>query len=543
MNTILLVELFLKSTAFLVAGFCAAALIAKSSAAHRSLMWLGVFAALLFLPLAMVIHPVWTLPVTVEARHVQSPQVVSAAAEAIARPDSAASQQTIFWCPAWSAGQWLLACYLAGIAAVLGFRLIGSCQLQFLCRGFVENAAATGLVNGWSKGSQPRCHVRVFTSARVTVPMTWGVRRPVIVLPDNHSGWTEEMFHAALRHECAHIRHGDAARRWLGTVVSALWWPHPLVWAAFRRWKLEQERACDDAVLTHGGDAADYAQQLIGAARNARLSGCQSAAALIMAGPSGLETRLRSVLNGATDRSAVKKGSVAGVGVVTLLVAIGGVALQAQSVPTATGEHPVVTGENSSRTPEEAARLEGYQAGYADALKLLNGSAKPGDSQATIIKAQTQAGAVTVTSVPGSGASVATISGGSGTLRVLRSGASTQSTANPPVSKQVTVISQTSAALSTATGQAATASSPGEPALRTTIITVDLQDVPVAEALQYVGKLSGIKVRYAAPANDNIRVTMSLKDIPVGECIRFIANIANLTITYDEGGVSLAPKN
>ena len=65
----------------------------------------------------------------------------------------------------------------------------------------------------------------------------------------------------------------------------------------------------------------------------------------------------------------------------------------------------------------------------------------------------------------------------------------------------------------------------------------------MAEALQYVGKLSGIKVRYAAPANDNIRVTMSLKDIPVGECIRFIANIANLTITYDEGGVSLAPKN
>ena len=273
MNTIVLVELFVKSTAFLLAGFGAVALLAKSSAAHRSLIWLAVFATLLLLPLALVIHPVWTLPVPVEARHVALAEVASMVGDRPNTLPSDSPRQTTSWCPLWSGGQWLLACYLAGIAAVLGFRLMGSCQIRILSRSSVEDPAATSLVNSWRKASRIPGPVRVFTNARVTVPMTWGVWRPRIVLQDNCRDWTDESLHAALRHELAHIRHGDAARRWLGTVVTAIWWPHPLVWVAFRRWKLEQERACDDAVLTNGGDAADYAQQLIGVAQSARLSG------------------------------------------------------------------------------------------------------------------------------------------------------------------------------------------------------------------------------------------------------------------------------
>lgn len=487
MNTILLVELFLKSTAILAAGFGAAAFLAKSSAAHRSLVWLGVFAVLLLLPLAVVIRPAWTLPVAVEA--------ASAALEAggiagSTAPLSDTLRQTASWRPVWSAGQSLLACYLAGIAAVLGFRLMGSCQIGILSRSSVEDPAATSMVNAWLKASRIRRPVRAFTSARVTVPMTWGIWRPVIVLPDNCRDWTDERLHAALRHEFAHIRHGDAARRWLGTAVCAFWWPHPLVWVAFRRWKLEQECACDDAVLADGGDAADYAQQLIGAARAARLSGSQSAAALVMAGPSGLETRLRSVLNGTMDRSAVRKSSLVGVGVMTLLAAAGGVALQAQSVPAVTGEHPAVT------------------------------------------------------SNPGPGVSVVTMSVGNGTVSAVQSGRATQSTANPPVSKQVTVMSQVSSTAPAPSGQAATvlALSPEELAHKTIIKSVTFEDVLVGEALQFVGKLSGIKVRYAVPAKDDPRVTMRLKDVPAHECFQYIATIANLTVTYDDGGACFEPK-
>ena len=95
---------------------------------------------------------------------------------------------------------------------------------------------------------------------------------------------------------------------------------------------------------------------------------------------------------------------------------------------------------------------------------------------------------------------------------MVQSGTVTQSTATPPVSKQGTVIS------------------------------VQLQDVPVAEALQYVSNLSGIKVRYAALAKDDSRVTMSLKDIPAEVCFRYIANLANLTVAFDAGWAIFEPK-
>ena len=209
-----------------------------------------------------------------------------------------------------------------------------------------------------------------------------------------------------------------------------------------------------------------------------------------MAGPSGLETRLRSVLSDTMDRSSVRKSSLAGIGVMALLAAAGGVALQAQSVPAVTDEHP------------------------------------------------------TVTSNPGPGVSAVTKSVGNGTVSVVQSGTAIQSTTNPQASKQVTDMSQVSSTSPAPSGQAATvpALSPEELAQKTIIKSVDFEDVLTAEALQFVGHLSGIKVRYAVPAKDDSRVTMRLKDAPANECFQYIANIANLTVTYDAGGACFEPK-
>ena len=45
-----------------------------------------------------------------------------------------------------------------------------------------------------------------------------------------------------------------------------IYWFHPLVWMAWRRLRLEAEKACDDAVLREAGPEA-YADQLVTLAR------------------------------------------------------------------------------------------------------------------------------------------------------------------------------------------------------------------------------------------------------------------------------------
>lgn len=92
----------------------------------------------------------------------------------------------------------------------------------------------------------------------VPTPMTWGVLRPVIVLPESAQGEK-----AILRHELAHVRRGDALVLVLAEITKALQWFNPLVWLAVRRLRAESERACDDAVVASGIAPAELADQLL----------------------------------------------------------------------------------------------------------------------------------------------------------------------------------------------------------------------------------------------------------------------------------------
>jgi TonB family protein len=66
-----------------------------------------------------------------------------------------------------------------------------------------------------------------------------------------------------LRHERMHLRRGDPLWRLLAEAAAIALWFHPLVWLALPRFRLDQELACDEAVLR--GDPASrvrYAQAL-----------------------------------------------------------------------------------------------------------------------------------------------------------------------------------------------------------------------------------------------------------------------------------------
>src|SRR6185436_15883755 len=95
------------------------------------------------------------------------------------------------------------------------------------------------------------------------VPMTWGVIRPSILLPQAAAEWSAQRLDAVLQHELAHVQRFDALTQWLAHFACALYWFHPLVWYAAKQMRAERERACDDLVLHSGIQPSVYASDLL----------------------------------------------------------------------------------------------------------------------------------------------------------------------------------------------------------------------------------------------------------------------------------------
>jgi beta-lactamase regulating signal transducer with metallopeptidase domain len=96
-------------------------------------------------------------------------------------------------------------------------------------------------------------------------PAVVGVLRPVIVTPsDFESRFDEEERRLVLAHERAHLAHGDP---WINAVVLAvqcLNWFNPLVHIGARMLRIDQELACDAAVLAQAdGGRRRYAEAML----------------------------------------------------------------------------------------------------------------------------------------------------------------------------------------------------------------------------------------------------------------------------------------
>ena len=155
--------------------------------------------------------------------------------------------------------------------------------------------------------NRPVALLTASAAARVAVPITSGVLRPVIVVPPDASAWPADKVQAALLHELAHVRRGDWLLQTLAHLVCAIHWFNPLVWLAARRMRAESEAACDDLVLAAGVSAPEYARHLLDVALGARDGRRIGLGAVAMAQTARIEGRLRAVLAAGLSREAVGK--------------------------------------------------------------------------------------------------------------------------------------------------------------------------------------------------------------------------------------------
>jgi len=139
------------------------------------------------------------------------------------------------------------------------------------------------------------------------MPMTWGLWRPTILLPDEAQRWSSDRLRIVLLHELAHIQRRDCLTQLLAQIARAAYWFNPLAWLAERQLRALQEQACDDLVLNSGFDAPDYAEHLLAVSAGYRSPACAAGLALAMARASKLQRRLLAILDPCQNRRPISR--------------------------------------------------------------------------------------------------------------------------------------------------------------------------------------------------------------------------------------------
>lgn len=100
---------------------------------------------------------------------------------------------------------------------------------------------------------------------RINTPLTYGLLRPVILLPKTTDWTDEEGLDYVLAHELVHIRRWDGLTKLLLAAALCLHWFNPAVWLFYHLANRDLEITCDGAVLRRFGPAAQgaYARTLL----------------------------------------------------------------------------------------------------------------------------------------------------------------------------------------------------------------------------------------------------------------------------------------
>lgn len=271
----LLIEMGWKSVLVLAAGLAISSLMRGRPAAERCEVLRGAILCLPLLPLIAALPSV-----QIEAPWLAAPQLEDVLTSAAPAPmvgfDWSLAAATI---------------YALGLAVLLLRTSRGIAQLW----RWVGRAAPIRTPAWTSALAASGCNVRLLLSDDVAAPLSFGWRRPVILI-DRRAFAQPEHAVAIIAHEAAHI----ARRDWIVLialhVVAALFWFNPLVWIAKHAAERCAEEAAD-ALAVQRVDAPDYAQALLDCARGARV-----ATAVAMAHRHVLPRRLKLVLAGARSR-------------------------------------------------------------------------------------------------------------------------------------------------------------------------------------------------------------------------------------------------
>jgi beta-lactamase regulating signal transducer with metallopeptidase domain len=347
----LLLEATIKSSLLLALAAVLTTLMRGRSAAARHLVWGIALLLAASLPLAVRLLPAWRVSVplqvaasfapsafsTVEQTRTSAPAGELPAGTTVSLLRGQASpplQPRAPLVPRISLAAALTLCWALVAAALLVRLAAGLAALARLTHRAapVDSASWRALLSDAARSAGVSREVRLLASEATTVPLTWGLTRPTVLLPSDFEEWSTERRRAVLIHELAHVARWDSATQLATQLCCALYWFNPLVWLAARALRNERERACDDRVLAAGTRASAYAGELLEIARNSLGAGAHGTA-LAMARRSELEGRLLAILNPRVRRGGPRVRAALLFGVVALLFTLPLAAFQVAPTP------------------------------------------------------------------------------------------------------------------------------------------------------------------------------------------------------------------
>lgn len=207
--------------------------------------------ALLFLGVAKFLVPgtvVARLAGSVTAHAVQLPSFLTV--EAFAVPASVAGRSELLCV--------LAAIWIGGTAAIAWRAVAVQLQWREVIRQSTSASARESSIVTRVAGQSTLRHAPEVVRSTAAIPMTAGVIRPVVLLPESCvDELDDDELTAVMAHEVTHVerRHNLAAG--VQNAAVALFWFHPALWIARRRLEIEAEEDCDERVL-HFADPSTY---------------------------------------------------------------------------------------------------------------------------------------------------------------------------------------------------------------------------------------------------------------------------------------------
>lgn len=161
-------------------------------------------------------------------------------------------------------GQWAAWIWLAIGCAILAYFVMTYVRSR---KRFAQSLPAEdAAVLAWLAQNKLRRPVQIRVLQGLPGPLTYGILRPVILLPKTAVHMPADKLSYVLHHEMTHIRRLDTLKKALLAVMVSVYWFNPLAWAMYILANRDLELACDECVVRRQGETlkAAYAMTLIG---------------------------------------------------------------------------------------------------------------------------------------------------------------------------------------------------------------------------------------------------------------------------------------
>lgn len=105
------------------------------------------------------------------------------------------------------------------------------------------------------------------TSEKIKGPITFGLKRPLILLPSGYLAMAPQTQQAIACHELIHVRRRDWVPTVLEELVLSILWFHPAIWWLIAQIRLAREQVVDREVIAITSSRNEYVEALLEVAR------------------------------------------------------------------------------------------------------------------------------------------------------------------------------------------------------------------------------------------------------------------------------------